>query len=167
MTSPGSRVSLYAALTAQANPSPGAHEPALWGSASLYFFPRVVGILVLAMAGVLALYEGLEQLQPALLGAALGFEGASLALAALLPQPRVSALRSIRDCADAMPGVTRVERVLTMRLGRGRWLVALGVHFHPGLTPREALVTAERLKRAIRRAHPYVERVFVTAHGKR
>jgi divalent metal cation (Fe/Co/Zn/Cd) transporter len=159
---------VYAALAAQAEPAAAGERPrSLSRFDGLYFWGRIIGILVLAMIGVLCLADGIEELNLVIAGAGIGFEMASLALASSLQLPGGSAVRSIRECADAMPGVTQVERVLTMRLGRERMLVALGLRFEPAMSRREVMVTAERLKRAIRRAHPYVERVFMAVHGER
>lgn len=158
---------MYAALAAQLDPAPGERERALSRVRALYFWGRIVCILLLAMVGVLCLAEGIEELNLVIAGAGIGFEMASLSLASTLQQSGGSAVRSIRACADAMPGVNQVERVLTMRLGRERVLVALGVRFEPAMSRREVMVTAERLKGAIRRAHPYVERVFMAVYGER
>jgi len=133
---------------------------------TLYFWGRIAGILLLAMAGVLCLGEGIDELSPALGGAGAAFELASLALAWTL-QPPVPTVPSIRECADAMAGVSQVERVLTVRLGRERVLVALGLRFEPALSRREMIATAAQIQRAIRRAHPQVERVFMAVHGGR
>jgi zinc transporter family protein len=169
VNSPGSRISVYAALTAQAIPRPLPDSDAAARARNLYFWARLLCILFLAMAGVIALYEGIARPNLGLVGGAIGFETASLALASTLRAqlPRAVAVRSIRDCADAMPGVTQVERVLTMRVGGDRLMVALGLRFESDLTRREIFATAERLKRAIRRAHPHVERVFMAVHGDR
>ena len=169
MKSPGSRISVYAALAARALPQPLSDSEAAARVKNLYFWVRLVCILFLAMAGVIVLQEALAQTSPVLAGGAVGFECASLALAASLRErpPRTVAVRTIRDCADATPGVEQVERVLTLRLGRDRFAVALGLRFHPELTRREILVTGERVKRAILRAHPQVERVFMAVHGER
>jgi len=133
---------------------------------ALYFWGRILGILLLAMAGVLCLGEGIDELSLGLGSAGLGFELASLGLAWGLQTPS-ERVPSIRDCADAMRGVSEVERVLTVRLGRERLLVGLGLRFEPAMSRREMIVTAARIQRAIRRAHPQVERVFMAVHGGR
>jgi len=165
----GSRISVYAALSAQADPPPDPRVERLRRREKLYFWARVLGILVLGVAGGAALWAGIELLNPGLIGATFGCETAAAALACSL-RGRLrcaSPLRAIHDLADAMPGITRVERVLTLRDGSDCRLVALGLRSESNMTRHELVVTAERLRRAIRLTQPHVERVVMAVHVER
>lgn len=74
-------------------------------------------------------------------------------------------VRSIRSCAEGVPGLERIHRVLTMQLGPERVLVALEVALDPKLDGADIEVTARRLEDTIRRTHPDVKHVYVDVHS--
>lgn len=76
-------------------------------------------------------------------------------------------VQSIRACAQGVPGLARIHRVLTMQLGPERVLVALQVALEPELDGADVEAIARELERTITRAHPYVRHVYVDVHEAR
>jgi cation diffusion facilitator family transporter len=77
---------------------------------------------------------------------------------------REDVVRSIRQSAEGTPGLTAVNRVLTMQLGPRRILVALDVALEQGLTEPDLGRVLRRLEDTIRRAHPVVRHIYVDVH---
>jgi cation diffusion facilitator family transporter len=77
---------------------------------------------------------------------------------------RDDVVQSIRASAEGTPGLTAVNRVLTMQIGPRRILVALDVALEQGLTGPDLGRTLRRLEEKIRRAHPVVRHIYVDVH---
>jgi cation diffusion facilitator family transporter len=73
-------------------------------------------------------------------------------------------VQSIRASAESTPGLTAVNRILTMQIGPRRILVALDVALEQGLTDQDLGRTLRRLEEKIRRAHPVVRHIYVDVH---
>jgi cation diffusion facilitator family transporter len=80
------------------------------------------------------------------------------------PGAREDVVQSIRASAEGTPGLTAVNRILTMQLGPRRILVALDVALDQGLTGPDLGRTLRRLEETIRRAHPVVRHIYVDVH---
>ncbi|MHB0776817.1 cation diffusion facilitator family transporter [Halomonas sp. WWR20] len=77
-----------------------------------------------------------------------------------------SVVEDIRRLAGQAEGVETVHEVLTMHMGPDYILVNLSVHFVRG-TPAESIERSiVTLDRAIKQAHPHVQRVFVEAESR-
>jgi cation diffusion facilitator family transporter len=77
---------------------------------------------------------------------------------------REDVVQAIRASAEGTPGLTAVNRVLTMQLGPRRILVALDVALEQGITGPDLGRTLRRLEETIRRAHPVVRHIYVDVH---
>jgi cation diffusion facilitator family transporter len=77
---------------------------------------------------------------------------------------REDVVQSIRASAEGTPGLTAINRVLTMQIGPRRILVALDVALEQGLTEPDLGRTLRRLEEKIRRAHPVVRHIYVDIH---
>jgi cation diffusion facilitator family transporter len=78
-------------------------------------------------------------------------------------QPEVRA--SIRRLAEAEPGITRINELLTMHFGPKDVLVAVSLDFEDGQLASSVESTVTRLERRIKAAHPNVTRVFIEAQS--
>lgn len=70
-------------------------------------------------------------------------------------------VRAVWAAVQAMPEITRVNRVRTMQLGADDVLVALDIRFKPGLTIGEVRGVAQRLRTEIRRLNPAVHDILI------
>jgi len=77
---------------------------------------------------------------------------------------REDVVQSIRASAEGTPGLTAINRVLTMQIGPRRILVALDVALEQGLTEPDLGRTLRRLEEKIRSAHPVVRHIYVDIH---
>jgi cation diffusion facilitator family transporter len=94
--------------------------------------------------------------------ALLAFESQSL-LTGEGVQPEVRA--SLRQLAEAEPGVTRLNELLTMHFGPKDVLVALSLDFEDAQLASAVETTVSRLERRIKSVHPEVTRVFIEAQS--
>ena len=75
-------------------------------------------------------------------------------------------VRSIREMALQLQGVTHINEVLTMHMGPEFILVNISVKFQDGLTSEEVERNVAQLDRNIKSQHPLVKRVFVEAEAR-
>ncbi len=111
--------------------------PQLDGVASI-----LIGVLLMAVAGLLA-----RESKALLIG-----EGADLAT-----------LRSIRELAQADPGVERAGYPLTMYFGPHNVLLTMNVQFNKGLSSTEIEQTIDRIEAAVRSNHPDIRHIYLEA----
>ncbi len=72
----------------------------------------------------------------------------------------------IRDLAQAIPEIDRVNEVLTMHMGPEFILANLSVSFRPGLDVGKVESTVAALDRRVKQAFPRVKRVFIEAEAR-
>ena len=112
-------------------------NPYLDGAASV-----LIGVMLAAVAVVLA-YES----KGLLVG-----EGAD-------PQT----LESIRELAEADPGVKKVLKPLTMHFGPHTVLLTVDIEFHKKLSAMEVEEAVDRLEKGIRNKYPDIKHIYIEA----
>jgi cation diffusion facilitator family transporter len=72
-------------------------------------------------------------------------------------------LRSIRDLAQADPGIERAGYPLTMYFGPHSVLLTMNVQFRAGLSFAEIEKTVDRVEAAVRQKHPDIRHIYLEA----